>query len=203
MSDAVSGPTPTDAARLRAGRLSVAIAVLLLLIGIFRSITDTLHEMSPDYWRALDGTFLRYLVRAPSDGTLWGDLNARWFKVLSLPAAAGFIFLGYRFGSGMLEDQRREFRDPLLRATWIGVFLAGFTVIEIEKAFHVFGMSAHMLAGEIPWLNHVVHLISAAIAWWLWGWFAFEPLRQAEIDLDAELDALVADEASRERAPDR
>ncbi len=189
MTDALS---PRAAARLRAGRISLAVALSLVFIGVFRLITDSLHEAWPDYWRALDGTVWRYLVRAPSDGTWAGHLNARWFKLLSIPTGAGLVFLGYRFGSGTLDQLRDGFRDKTVRLVWIGVFAAGFTVIEIEKATHVFGMATHLLAGEVSWMNHVAHVISAVLAWVLWGWFSFEPVQRAQLELEAELDALVS-----------
>ncbi|MCH9680997.1 MAG: hypothetical protein K0V04_06165 [Deltaproteobacteria bacterium] len=185
-----SDPPSNIDARLRAGRISIVVALLLVAIGIFRLITDSLHEGWPNYWRSLDGTLWRYLVRAPSDGTLWGDLNARFFKVLSIPTGAGLVFLGYRFGSGTLPQLQLGFRDLMVRSVWIGVFAAGFTVIEIEKAYHVFGMATHLLEGEVSWMNHVTHAVSAALAWWLWGWFSFEPTSRSQIELEVELDAL-------------
>ena len=185
--------TPTredDHRRLRAGRASVAIAVALALIGALRFATDTLHEFNPNYWQALSGTPLRYLLRAPSDGTLAGDLNAQFFKLLSIPAGLCLVWLGHRFGSGTFEHKREQFRDPVIRAVWIGSFFAGFTLIELEKQFHMLGMAAMLLPGERAWLNHLTHIASAALAWWLTGSLAFEPLAQEEIDLERELDSL-------------
>ncbi len=185
-----------DARRLLAGRLSVAVAAALVLVGALRFLTDTLHELDPDYWRALAGTPARYLVRAPSDGSVWGDLNAQFFKLLSIPTGLALIWLGYRFGSGTLEHKAESFRDPAIRAIWIGSFFAGFTLIELEKQFHFLGMGTVLVAGERPWLNHLTHLVSAALAWFVTGALAFEPLTQAEIDLERELDGLEPLEAA-------
>jgi hypothetical protein len=182
-----------DQQRIRAGRLSVGVAALLLTIGALRFATDTLYEFNPEYWRALAGTplhWLRYLVRAPSDGTWLGDLNAQFFKLLSIPAGLALVWLAHRFGSGTLEHKAQSFRDPVIRAVWIGSFLAGFTLIELDKQLHLFGMGSVMVAGESARLNHLAHLISAAVAWPLTGALRFEPLTQAEIDLQRELDAL-------------
>lgn len=179
-----------DHRRLLAGRLSVTIAAALVLVGVLRFVTDTLHEFNPDYWRALEGTPLRYLVRAPSDGSWLGDLNAQCFKLLSIPSGLCLVWLGHRFGSGTLDHKREQFCDPVIRAVWVGAFLAGFTLIELEKQFHMLGMAAMLVEGERPWLNHVAHVVSAALAWWLTGALAFEPLTQAEIDLERELDEL-------------
>lgn len=192
-------PRPaSDSRRLLAGRASVAVALCLVIIGALRFLTDTLHELDPNYWRGLEGTPLRYLVRAPSDGSLLGDLNAQFFKLLAVPAGLALAWLGYRFGSGTLEHKRASFRDPVIRAIWIGAFVAGFTLIELEKQFHMLGMGTMLLEGEKPWLNHVLHLVGAAAAWLLGGALAFEPLSQAEIDLERELDALELPDPSDE-----
>lgn len=182
-----------DRARLRAGRVSVAVAAALVLIGVLRFATDTLHELDPEYWRALEGGPLRYLVRAPSDGSLAGELNAQFFKLLAMPAGLGLVWLGYRFGSGTLETKAAQFRDPVIRAVWLGSFLAGFTLIELEKQFHMLGMGTMMLEGERAWLNHVIHVVGFGLAWTLGSVLAFEPLRQGELELERELDALVSE----------
>ncbi|KIG17657.1 hypothetical protein DB30_02932 [Enhygromyxa salina] len=186
----MSKPPSNDQQKLRAGRLSVGVAALLLTIGALRFATDTLYEFNPDYWRAVDGTPLRYLIRAPSDGTWLGDLNAQFFKLLSIPAGLGLVWLAHRFGSGTLEHKAHSFRDPVIRAVWIGSFLAGFTLIELDKQLSLFGMGSVMVTGESAWLNHLAHLASAGVAWVLTGALRFEPLTQAEIDLQRELDAL-------------
>ena len=183
----------SDHQRITAGRASVVLAVALVLVGVLRFVTDTWHEFDPEYWRSFAGTPLRYLVRAPSDGSLAGDLNAQFFKLLAVPAGLCGVWLAYRFGSGTLETKAESFRDPVIRAVWIGACLAGFTLIELEKQFHMLGMGTMLLAGERPWLNHLTHLVGFALAWWLGGRLAFEPLRQGEIDLERELDALTSE----------
>ncbi|PRQ04637.1 hypothetical protein ENSA5_06420 [Enhygromyxa salina] len=168
----------------------MAIALALVVVGVLRFVTDTLHELDPNYWRPLAGTPLRYLVRAPSDGSWAGDLNAQFFKLLSIPTGLCLVWLGHRFGSGTLEQKAKDFADPVIRAVWIASFLAGFTLIELEKQHDLLGMGTVLVAGERPWLNHVSHLVSAAAAWFLTGFLKFEPLKQAEIDLERELDEL-------------
>lgn len=183
--------TRSDAQRLRAGRLSLAVALGLVAIGVLRFVTDTLHEMNPDYWQAFEGTPLRYVIRAPSDGSLLGRLNAQWFKLLSVPSGLALIWLWVRFDSGTWDDMRTSWADATMRMVWIGSFVAGFTLIELEKQFHMLGMSTLLVEGERSGLNHVVHLLSAGLAWWLADRLQFEPLRQAEIDLERELDSMV------------
>jgi hypothetical protein len=180
----------SDVRRLRAGRRSLAIAIGLVAIGVLRFLTDTLHEMNPDYWRAFEGTPLRYLIRAPSDGSWLGNLNAQFFKLLSVPSGIALIWLWARFDSGTWVDKRIAWADATMRMVWIGSFLFGFTLIELEKQFHMLGMSTLLVEGERSWLNHVVHLLSAGLAWLLADRLEFEPLRQAEIDLEREIDAL-------------
>jgi hypothetical protein len=183
-------PLSTDTRRVWAGRLSVGVAVLFVIIGALRFMTDTLHEFNPNYWQALEGTPLRYMVRAPSDGTVPGFLNAQFFKILSIPAGLCLVWLSFRFGSGLLDQKAERFRDLTGRGIWALSFLAGFTLIELEKSYHFLGMSVVLVAGERGWLNHVVHLASVVVAWYLTDAFAFEPLTHAEIALERELDAL-------------
>ena len=149
--------------------MSVAIAAGLVVVGVVRMATDTMHELDPDYWSAVAGSPVRYLIRAPSDGTFAGDLNAQWFKIFSIPAGVSLIFLRNRFGSGEISVRQEEFRDWAVRGVWIGVFLAGFTVLELQKQFG----GLVLVAGEQARMNHAVHLLSAAVAWFLSSRFTF------------------------------
>jgi hypothetical protein len=180
----------SDTRRVWTGRLSVGVAVALVIIGVLRYATDTLHEFDSNYWRALEGTPFRYMVRAPSDGTVAGFLNAQFFKILSIPAGLSLVWLWRRFGSGSLAQRAERFRDLAVRGTWALSFLTGFTLIELEKTYHFLGMNAVLVAGERAWLNHVVHLASVVVAWFLTDAFVFEPLTHAELALERELDAL-------------
>lgn len=146
-------------------RGSLAIALALVFVGAARCLTDTLHEFDPDYWRVLEGSWLRYLVRAPSDGTVPGWLNAQWFKVLSVPSGISLIYLRSRFGSGTDDQREAEFRDWAVSGVWIAVFLAGFTVIELQKQFAFMKFNTRLVEGEDPWLNHLAHGLSAGLAW--------------------------------------
>ncbi|MEE9385388.1 MAG: hypothetical protein V3V08_18430 [Nannocystaceae bacterium] len=104
-----------------AGRVSVITAVTLVMVGAFRFATDTLHELDPQYWEVVQGSGLRYVIRAPSDGTVLGWLNAQWFKLLSIPCGISLIFfLRNRYGSGTADEGALEFRDWAVRGVWIG-----------------------------------------------------------------------------------
>lgn len=186
-----------DSRRLLAGRLSVAFASLLASIGVLRFISDTWHEFNHDYWRIVEGTPLRYVVRAPSDGSWAGYLNAQWFKLLSIPSGIAALWLLVRFGSGTWEHKREEWNDRVIRAVWIGCFLAGFTLIELEKQFHMLEMATVLLDGEIAWVNHIAHLSSATLAWAMAEWLEFEPILRADIELELELERLTMEAKGR------
>ena len=158
--------------------ISLAIASVLVAIGVLRFVTDTLHEYDPDYWQPLGDTWLRYVVRAPSDGSVLGDLNAQWFKVLAIPSGISLVFLRSRLASGTLADNERAFRDWAVRGVWIAVFFLGFTALELHK--HLAASSRTVLVvGEDPWLNHVAHVLSAIAAWGLSGRLALVSPREA------------------------
>ena len=60
---------------------------------------------------------------------------------------------------------------PERRILYVFLLLFAFTLMEIEKATHIFGLRmAGLLAGEQAWLNHLLHLISAFIGWFYIRW---------------------------------
>jgi len=154
-------------------RTSTCLAACLVMVGLFRLVTDTLHEFDPNYWRPLHSSALRYLVRAPSDGSWPGWLNAQCFKILAVPAGLSLIYLRTHLGGGTPEQKAAEFRDTAVRGVWIATWLAGFTILELEKAHHFAGMRTRLVHGESSWLNHVIHGLSALMAWRLSGWLGF------------------------------
>jgi hypothetical protein len=162
------------------GAASVVGAILLVLIGVWRYASDLLgdaHRDDPAYWARIASSPVRYFVRAPSDGTLWGDLNTQWFKVLSIPCAMALVYLWHRRRFGSLREGAFHFRQPWVRGLWIGTFWVAFTLIEVEKRFQLFGTrTAGIHPGETFTLNQVAHLISAALAWVVAASFSFEPV---------------------------
>lgn len=153
-------------------RASLVLAVVLVAIGFLRFVTDTLHELDDQYWTPLAGSWVRYVVRAPSDGTALGYINAQWFKVLAIPSGISLIYLRDRFAAGTPASNQAEFHDWAVRGVWIAVFFSGFTVIELEKQFSLFRLSTHLVAGEEPLVNHIAHIIGALVAWTLAGAFS-------------------------------
>lgn len=161
------------------GLTSIATALVLVAIGVWRYASDLqadVHRDDPEYWAALAQSPWRYVMRSPSDGSFWGDLNTQWFKVLSIPCAVSLVYLWFRRRYGSLAEGARRFGHPQIRALWIGTFFVAFTLMEIEKEFGLLGNMAPMLAGERFWLNHLAHVLSAGLAWLLASRLSFAPL---------------------------
>lgn len=161
------------------GLASVSTAVLLVAIGMWRFASDVqgdLHRNDPSYWEALAQSPWRYVMRGPSDGSFWGDLNTQWFKVLSIPCAMSLVYLWFRRRYGTLKEGAYRFSYAPIRAVWIGTFFVAFTLMEIEKEFRLLGNMAPMLEGERFWLNHLAHVLSAALAWLLASRLSFAPV---------------------------
>ena len=167
----------------RRGSASVAVAVLFTLIGCWRFASDVVldaRSKEPGYREWRERSVLRYVTRGDSDGTLLGDLNTQWFKVLSIPCAMSLVYLWHRRRLGSLRAGEAHFSQPWVRKLWIGIFFTAFTLIEVEKQFQLFdklGMrTAPMQKGENFWLNHVAHLLSAGLAWLLVSRLSFQPV---------------------------
>ncbi len=152
----------------------MAAALSLTLLGIFRFLSDVLTDASPEWYHWLEGTFLRYLIRAPSDGTFWGDLSVQWFKVLSVPCAVSGLFLFFRVTSVNLNHAQERWDQKNVRLMFLISFLAAFTVMEVEKATHFMGLRmAGLLPGERAWVNHLLHAVSGLIGWHTMKWLRF------------------------------
>ncbi len=109
----------------RRGFTSVAVAVLLTLIGCWRFASDVMldaRSKDPRYVEWLKTSPLRYVMRGESDGTFWGDLNTQWFKLLSIPCAMALVYLWHRRRLGSLRAGEAHFRQAWVRALWIGIF---------------------------------------------------------------------------------
>ncbi|MFA5795169.1 MAG: hypothetical protein WC980_08940 [Candidatus Brocadiia bacterium] len=151
-------------------------AACLAIIGMGRFISDMFTDASTDWFKALDGTILRYLVRAPTDGTLAGDLNVQYFKVLAVPCAIAGLYLAHRFLSTDLRQADHKWRSIFYRLFYVFGLLGMFTIMEIEKSSHLIGLRmAGLLPGENIWLNHGLHLISAFLGWFYMGWLRIIP----------------------------
>ncbi len=161
------------------GFSSVAFAVVLVLVGVWRYHSDVqldLHRNDPAYLEALKTHPLRYFMRGPSDGTVWGDLNTQWFKVLSIPCAMALVYLWFRRRYGTLREGGYRFGQRWVRVLWISTFFVAFTLMEVEKEFGLLGNMARMQEGERFGLNHLAHVLSAGLAWLLASRLSFEPV---------------------------
>src|SRR3989339_1085338 len=139
----------------RAGSLVVAIP--LAAFGILRFIGDMLTDASMDWYRMLDGTSLRYLFRAPSDGTFWGNLSVQWVKILAVPCGLSVLFLLYRFLAHNLKEADYRWQQSSTRILYVVGLLVMVTIMEVEKSTHLFGLRmAGQLTGETAWLNHIL-----------------------------------------------
>ena len=149
------------------------IAILLATFGILRFITDMLTDASSNWCQMLEGTFLRYLVRAPSDGTFWGNFSVQWVKLLAVPCGISVLFILYRFLSHDLKEADYRWRQTSTRLIYVLGFLVMVTIMELEKSTHFLGLRmAGQLVGETAWLNHIIHLASALMGWFYMKWLS-------------------------------
>jgi hypothetical protein len=157
-------------------RLSLISAAVLASFGVLRFASDMLTDGSPGWHSVLGGTIFRYLARAPSDGTLLGDLSIQYVKLISIPCAIAGFFIIYHLTYSDRREADIHWYKFSTRLIYIGMFLMAFTVMEIEKATHVLGLRmAGLLAGEEAWLNHLLHIASALTGWFYMKWLAFIP----------------------------
>lgn len=147
-------------------RGSFAAAFVLSIVGLLRLASDLLTDVQPDWSAALAGSAYRYLVRGASDGTLLGTLNVQYFKVFAIPCGVSVAFFLHLVVAGGLRAAQARWRQRSTRVAGVGSLLAICTFIELEKAHGLLGLGfGGLLAGEASWLNHVVHVAGAALAW--------------------------------------
>ncbi len=155
-------------------RASLLVAALLALIGAGRLTSDLLTDADPGWSQRLVGSPLRYLVRAPSDGTLLGDLNVQWFKLLAIPCSVAGLYLVKRLLSSDLRYTQGLWQSRVYRVAFLALFAVMCVVMELEKSYHLFGLRmAGLLDGERAWLNHVIHAASLGLGALLMSWLRF------------------------------
>ena len=148
------------------GRLSwtLLLAVALAAIGVLRLFSDLLTDSDPTWISILGNSPLRYLART-TDGSLVGNLNVQYFKVMAIPCGLAVIFLVNAGLTGGIAAAERRWASWRFRLTCI-VALAGVCAFcEIEKATHLFGLPTWLAEGEQAWLNHVVHTVGGILAY--------------------------------------
>jgi hypothetical protein len=157
-------------ARTGNGRLSwtLLLAAALATIGVLRLFTDILTDIDPTLASYLGDSPLRLLARR-TDGSLLGNLNAQYFKVMAIPCGLAGVFLVNGGLTGGIAEAEKRWARPRFRLSCIVGLAVVCAFCEIEKATHLLGLPTELVEGEQAWLNHVVHSVGGIVAYPLSG----------------------------------
>lgn len=144
---------------------TMLFAGLLAAVGLLRLGGDLLTDIDPTWAWQLDESPLRYLIVRVTDGSLIGDLNVQYFKVLAIPCGLSVVFLLNGGLTGGLGPAARRWAEPRFRLTVIVALAVVCAACEIEKATHLLGLPTGLAPGERAWLNHVVHSVGGVVAY--------------------------------------
>jgi len=152
------------------GRLSWTIlpAAALATLGVLRLFSDILTDIDPTLASYLGDSPLRFLARR-TDGSLLGNLNTQYFKVLAIPCGLAGIFLVSGGLTGGIAEAEKRWARPRFRLSCILGLAVVCAFCEIEKATHLLGLPTELVEGEQAWLNHVVHNVGGILAYPLSG----------------------------------
>jgi len=167
---------------------TLILAAILAAVGLLRLASDLLTDVDPSLASWLDGSPLRYLVVRMSDGSLVGNLNVQYFKVLAIPCGLSVVFLLNAGLTGGVQAAARRWADARFRLAAIAALAVLCTFCEIEKATHLLGLPTGLVKGERAWLNHVVQAVGGVVAYGLSGvlrYTATDPARAGSIDQDS------------------
>jgi len=142
---------------------SVLLAGALASIGLVRLFSDLVTDIDPSWVTVLGDSPLRLLART-TDGSLWGDLNVQYFKVLAVPCGLAVIFLVNAGLTGGIAAAERRWASLRFRSACILALAVVCALCEIEKATHLLGLPTGLAEGERSWLNHVVHNVGALLS---------------------------------------
>jgi len=148
------------------------LAVTLAAIGVLRLFSDFLTDIDPTWIWFLGDSPIRFLART-TDGSLAGNLNVQYFKLLAVPCGLAVIFLVNGGLTGGVAAAERRWASPRFRVTWIFALAAVCVLCEVEKATHLLGLPTGLVEGERAWLNHVVHTVGAVLAYPLSSLFRY------------------------------
>jgi hypothetical protein len=139
------------------GRLSwsILLAAALATLGVLRLLSDFLTDIDPTWVSWLGKSALRLLART-TDGSVVGNLNVQYFKVMAIPCGLAGIFL---INGGLTWASRR------FRVSCIVALSAVCAFCEVEKATHLLGLPTGLVEGERAWLNHVVHNVGGVLSY--------------------------------------
>ncbi len=151
---------------------SLLFAAALAILGVARLFSDFLTDIDPTWALCLGDSPIRFLART-TDGSLAGDLNVQYFKVMAIPCGMAVIFLVNGGLTGGLAVAERRWASPRFRLTCIAALAAVCAFCEIEKATHFLGLPTGLVEGERAWLNHVVHTVGGIVSYPLSSMFRY------------------------------
>ena len=150
----------------RGGRLSwsILLAAALATVGVLRLFSDIYTDIDPGWVSCLGEGPLRLLART-TDGSVAGNLNVQYFKVMAIPCGLAGIFLVNGGLTGGIPVAERRWASRRFRVTCIVALAAVCALCEVEKATHLLGLPTGLVEGERAWLNHVVHNIGGILSY--------------------------------------
>jgi hypothetical protein len=151
---------------------SLLLAAALAAIGLARLFNDFLTDIDPTWALCLGDSPIRFLART-TDGSLAGNLNVQYFKVMAIPCGLAVIFLVNGGLTGGIAAAERRWASPRFRLTCIVALAAVCAFCEIEKATHLLGLPTGLVKGERAWLNHVVHSVGGILSYPLSSLFRY------------------------------
>jgi len=151
---------------------SLLLAAVLAAIGLARLFSDFLTDIDPTWALCLGDSSMRFLART-TDGSLAGNLNVQYFKVMAIPCGMAIIFLVNAGLTGGIAAAERRWASPRFRLTCIVALAAVCVLCEVEKATHLLGLPTGLVEGERAWLNHVVHFVGGILAYPLSSLFRY------------------------------
>ncbi len=143
---------------------SLLLAAALAAIGLARLFSDFLTDIDPTWALCLGDSPIRFLART-TDGSLAGNLNVQYFKVMAIPCGLAIIFLVNGGLTGGIAAAERRWASPRFRLTCIVTLAAVCAFCEVEKATHLLGLPTGLVKGEQAWLNHVVHSVGGILSY--------------------------------------
>ncbi len=159
---------------------SLLFAASLAAIGLLRLFSDILTDIDPTWVSVLGDTPLRLLART-TDGSVAGNLNVQYFKVMAIPCGLAVLFLVNGGLTGGIAVSERRWASPRFRLACIVALAAVCAFCEIEKATHLLGLPTGLVKGEQAWLNHLVHTAGGVLAYPLSLLFRYRAAAQSSV----------------------
>ena len=143
---------------------SLLLAAVLAATGVLRLFSDILTDLDPTWVSCLGDSPIRLLART-TDGSLAGNLNVQYFKVMAIPCGLAVVFLLNGGLTGGIAAAERRWASPRFRLTCIVALAVVCAFCEVEKATHFLGLPTGLVKGERAWLNHVVHNVGGILSY--------------------------------------